>query len=135
MTHNRYFEVKEEDGVVELILKPCDFRQKYFVGTEEEALEFSIQKWEFLLEQYKKRKYSYIYNGGASTCALCSLYMNRKSKGIDCKKCQVYKKTGDEGCMYTPYEDYKQFGRAVCEWKAKVECCKKEIEFLQSLRK
>ena len=67
-----------------------------FVGerptNDREALEISIQKWEYI------RDYNVRMTGGASTCGLCMLYRHD-----DCEECPVAEYTGKILCRGTPH--------------------------------
>lgn len=77
----------------------------------EDPLELSIEKWQDIVDG-KGRDY------GITNCALCATHFL-------CDNCPV------EDCYDTPYHDYEK----ATSTKARKEAAKKELEFLESLRK
>ena len=89
-----------------------------FCPTEENALDLSIQKWEFILN-YLETESVIIYGGNSTTCALCIMHSR-------CLGCPV-KNAGHYGCSNTPWASYSH------AWdveEAKVYA-QQEIDFLK----
>lgn len=95
-------------------------------ATIPEALEHSIQKWEFieevLLRQGNEPPYAYPACGATLSCALCGVISG-------CEPCPV-KAAGHRGCRGTPYSDYFD----ATNHEEALAACRAEIEFLKSLR-
>jgi len=83
--------------------------------TKRGALNDSIRKWEFLVEN---RAYN-----GTDTCALCYRYVEGVEYEKKCKGCPVMAKTGKAGCLGTPWRAYPTKAQA-----------KRELAFLRSLK-
>ena len=64
------------------------------------AIKESVAKWDGISK-------GIIEDKGAVNCPLCALY--RQNIGTYCHGCPIYKKTGKEGCLGTPYGDYKRY--------------------------
>lgn len=93
--------------------------------SEQEALESSIAKWEFLAKWYEDPSHTeYVHCGGKDTCGLCQKFM-------PCHDCPV---TGEfyehVGCEDTPYMRYYD-GNSREELLA---AARAEVEFLKSLQ-
>ena len=92
-------------------------------ATIAEALEHSIQKWEFIEEVLLDHPWTYPpTNGGSQSCALCGIT-------VGCHLCPVAI-AGHEACFHTPYMDY----RAARNYTKALSACRAEIAFLKSLR-
>lgn len=91
-------------------------------ATIPEALEHSINKWEFIEEAVRTQFPDWPYDGAGSTCALCGV-------AVTCGHCPVGI-AGHRGCAGTPFSQY-------CEARSPEEAlraAKAEIAFLKSLR-
>lgn len=102
------------------------------------ALDGSIEKWEKI-----DKKDGADQSGG--NCPLCNMYTDREA----CSMCPVKKKTGKQGCLDTPYEDWtihqrkyhKDENDKIIPWSGYVALCpechaiaRREVNFLKSLR-
>ena len=93
---------------------------KEFCPTEENALDLSIQKWEFILN-YLETEGVIIRNGDSFTCALCMMASN-------CVECPV-KDASYYGCEGTPWEFYIR----ACDIEEAKVYAQQEIDFLKGL--
>ena len=92
---------------------------------ETEALELSIEKWEFIVKCCEDGLE--VDCGHSRTCALCQFHDKRNS--LECQQC-VVGKAGYLGCNKTPYENYNRNSSV----EGKLAAAKDEVEFLKSLR-
>jgi hypothetical protein len=88
-----------------------------------EAIELSIEKWEFIAENGP------VQCGGTSTCGLCMLFIDD-----ECKDCPVTKR-GKSYCRNTPYQRYElEMERTRPDQDEAIRAAEEEIEFLESLK-
>lgn len=66
----------------------------------QEALEWSIAKWKFIVKNVEKID----NDGGPESCGLCMLYQN--THFVSCRDCPISNKVGCSGCSDTPYEEW-----------------------------
>jgi len=90
--------------------------------TDKEALKLSLEKWYFIRDMKKKRKY--VRADGSNTCALCFIHPG-------CCACPIYKKTQETRCDGTPYSDL--LGDRNEDGSFKTKHIKAEIKFLEGL--
>ena len=103
-----------EDGDVKVTGRP---------QSVEEALEFSIDKWEFIRDNAS----DIITDGGTSTCGLCSMFAR-----LACDGCPVKVYTGHSACQATPYYLATE---ALFRGSAMAgEYAQKEVDFLKKVR-
>ena len=106
------------DGYIKL-KKPFPKRMSW-----KRALEFSIQKWEFILSEVESGELVRCCGRG-NTCALCYKHdLMDEENGYSCEGCPVAKKTGWGNCADTPYHTVKY---------TNPETIQAEIDFLKSL--
>lgn len=94
----------------EFILEP-DFSDVTLANmTREGLLSVSIAKWRSLADFMKETGHR-IADNGASSCALCQVYMHRfnsNHKAGDCRGCPIAEKTGKQYCELSPYMEFKK---------------------------
>jgi len=96
-------------------------------STIAEALEHSIQKWEFIERAIMDDPSpTWPLDGGLESCALCSMEVYPTSA---CDACPVGL-AGHRGCDSTPYQDYNHADTV----KEALAACRAEIAFLKSMR-
>ena len=93
--------------------------------TEKTALPECIVKWKWLVEYLASGATSVPF-ASASSCSLCRIFLER-----DCVGCPVMVKTGEAGCVDTPYEEYCDED----DVKRALRFAKREVRFLRSLKK
>ncbi len=106
-------EMFEVDGLNELRLKQ-PFPENM---TTKQALQFSIMKWEYIVEHIHEVEIT----GGSKTCALCHKFLHGK---IECFGCPVAEVTGATTCDGTP--------AGMSNFKA-LELAEVELNFLKAL--
>lgn len=139
-----YFLLEDKGSYNVVRVKPektKDFAEASFAGF---SLHLSIAKWEFILEalerEVEEASLKLIYTGGASTCALCYMHLNK-----ECRFCPVMEKTNKDYCFDTPQKDYaaiihdSDFFEYPESDPSKIiydliEAAKNEIDFLRSLK-
>lgn len=79
-------------------------------GPLENPLALSRAKWREIvakLEAIHPDDFGDIQDGGWTTCALCLTYYDQEDADrIGCHGCPVRTATGQEVCLYTPYDDW-----------------------------
>ena len=106
-------------------------------GTEAEALQLSIRKWEWIAKLLNHEVEGannplYVYDGASATCALCHYFYR-----LPCSECPI----GD--CEGTPYDAYSNLGHRIMFGYAggpdkqahslALTLARAEIEFLKEL--
>lgn len=98
------------------------------------ALEDSISAWKLKIEVQSWEDIRI----GPEACPLCQIFFYEENR---CRGCPVYEKTGEEGCVDTPFEDayrvYEEWfetggNASIVEQWARV--AQREVEFLESLQ-
>jgi len=102
------------------------------ITSSKKALEYSIAKWEVIVDWYKSGHKDYLHSGGVMTCALCE-FGSREAEELICEKCIISKETGEADCVGTPYDDYDEVQMLSKEPKEWQEASQKELDFLQGL--
>jgi len=91
--------------------------------TDEQAIAFSIEKWETIAEEHRRlletRENFIVCSGACKTCALCMKY------APSCGGCPIQRVTGMSSCWGTPHHDY--------ELHPSVETAELEAQFLREL--
>jgi len=92
------------------------------------ALNASIKKWQTIVKYLKSHKGTYVNNGDARTCALCSINHG------ECDDCPVkYYEGRYAGCWNTPYMRYVD---CACNKHVKLlGIAKQEVIFLTKVKK
>jgi len=93
-----------------------------------EALEHSIQKYEWVKRWAKKNIGKKLPELGTDTCALCHLYYHNGT----CRGCPVKKETGAPECSGTPWRFLNDLQIIT---QSTLHLIDAEISFLKSLRK
>lgn len=96
------------------------------------ALQYSIEKWEFLVEWLRGGK-RLRGDGGCSTCALCSIYYNNSCQ-VPCMGCPVQALTGKPGCRDTPYYLFSELEELKCSARLLVQVASMELNFLRAVQ-
>ena len=89
--------------------------------TEKQALDWSVEKWKFIVMWLEKHPGKFLYDGGPCTCALCIFWR-------DCTRCTIGRNTVRKSCHETPYSQYRS-------WYNYLSAARQELEFLKGLRK
>lgn len=89
--------------------------------TKMQALNFSIKKWEYIVDKMRDSRTVVISDGGKQTCALCMKYIED-----DCWACPIREETGRKWCEDTPYAS----NMGILSLKR----AKNEVNFLKSLK-
>jgi len=71
--------------------------------TTQLALQYSIEKWETIVEYYEQHPDVFIHDQGPLTCGLCVLFFDQDEY---CFGCPIARYTGKNCCDDTPYESY-----------------------------
>jgi len=99
----------------------------------EDPLDLSIEKWKDIVNHLNEIQCVEDFNKeleeGEENCALCEVYGAK-----DCKDCPVYQRTGKEGCLGTPYSEFK-WACIKGMLKDMQRFARWELEFLISLKK
>jgi hypothetical protein len=120
--------------------------------TKTEALEASIQKWEFVVKSIKQAPDGMlVLDGGTDSCGLCQKFHLPATPNAPCSKCPVMQKTGFPGCIQTPYMEFSEVTnklrypivgpnpkdpKRMKELRdARLREAKNELKFLRGLRK
>lgn len=93
----------------------------------QEALDISIAKWEFLVENP-------VWDGADGTCGLCMLFLRLGDLGDPphCEGCPIAN-AGYVGCRGTAYETY--LNADICGTKDEmIAAAKQQVDFLKSLQ-
>lgn len=86
------------------------------------ALNGSIKKWEAIVAGTG-------IDAGRINCPLCRLFFYN-----DCFGCPVSKKTQQDGCSGSPYDEYLDLSEGEGTHDELRNAAKKELDFLKSLR-
>jgi len=92
---------------------------------EHGPLAVSIAKWQAIINALAIENNAVLDDDGSSTCGLCVSYLHRQN---NCFSCPVYRNTGKELCVGTPYPNYLKG-----EIKDQLEQAKAELAYLESL--
>jgi len=105
--------------------------------TDEEALELSVEKWEFIVAALSAEGSSGdLLDNGWYTCGLCMHYGTLYYDGrVDCGTgCPVAVYTGDNYCDGTPYHDYDDAVHTYDNKGALLAAATREVAFLKEVQ-
>ena len=88
-----------------------------------QALQWSIAKWEYIVDRLTLSTGIIKSCGNADTCSLCTLFL--KENSVDCRNCPVKAVTGYDQCGDTAYHKFKD--------KPTKEHAVEEFNFLKAL--
>ena len=91
-------------------------------STTIEALEKSIEKWEFIKRWTEMHPAAPLDDGTADSCALCRRFKM-------CKDCPVAIRIGEKWCKRTPYYAYSRWD----EYEKRLKDASDEVAFLKTL--
>ena len=91
-------------------------------STTIEALEKSIEKWEFIKRWTEMHPAAPLDDGTADSCALCRRFKM-------CKDCPVAIRIGEKWCKRTPYYAYSRWD----EYEKRLKDASDEVAFLKAL--
>ena len=78
----------------------------------EDPLDLSIEKWKDIIDSLQKIQHAWEFNEnlerGAENCALCEEFSEVREVFSDCRRCPVYKETGEHNCLNTPYYEFRE---------------------------
>jgi len=115
-----HFYISEFHEKVELTILPESFIKN---KTNEQLLEKSIEKWQFIVDHMKEHsKIVGPNDNGCVTCACCMKYFWKD----DCKGCPIYEFTGWRHCEFTPYGEYLT--------NRTIQNARKELNFLKKVK-
>ena len=97
----------------------------------EDPLDLSIEKWKDIVNCLNRiqqvEEFGEELEAGKDNCALCEVYKS-------CCLCPVSNQTYKEGCVGTPYDEFR-LARRVGDLKTMRVVAERELEFLISLKK
>jgi len=95
------------------------------------AINQSVRKWEFILDQLEQGR-SIVDDGGPQTCPLCWFYRQEYTEcGVsECGECPIAL-AGHANCRKTPYEAYDKARRRSI--KKRLALAGQEVRFLRTL--
>jgi len=97
----------------------------------EDPLDLSIKKWKDVVDRLDRihqfEEFGEEPEAGRDNCALCETYRS-------CHLCPVFEWTHKEGCVGTPYDEFR-LARRVGDLKTMRVAAEQELKFLISLKK
>lgn len=109
-------------------------RRKTWPDSTAKALELSIQKWQNIVAGLEADELAIVECGAGETCALCRWTETHSLRAWSCYGCPVRMKTGESGCIKTPWQDFEKAQRTG-NHGAQLKAARAELKFLISLRK
>lgn len=101
--------------------------------TASNALDHSIDKWEFMVAWLEQNPYDLLGDGADDSCALCISTRSQAEPLFDCGQCLIYHNTGRTCCDGTPYVEYARSYRSGAV-ESLLPAAKGMVMYLKALR-